>query len=40
MFLCDDGNLHTSFHNNDREKINSAASAADLVMGGLEVCQM
>ncbi len=38
MFLCDDGNFHTSFHDGDREKICYAASAAGLVMGGVEVC--
>jgi hypothetical protein len=40
MFLCDGANFHTSFHNHDRERISSAASAAGLVMGGLEVCGM
>lgn len=38
MFLCDDGNFHTSFCQEDREKIFYAASAAGLVMGGVEVC--
>ncbi|MEO6916511.1 MAG: hypothetical protein ABI151_13530 [Chitinophagaceae bacterium] len=38
MFLCDDGNFHTSFHADDREKMFYAASAAGLVMGGVEVC--
>lgn len=38
MFLCDDGNFHTNFHSEDREKIFYAASAAGLVMGGAEVC--
>lgn len=39
MFICDDGNFHTGLHSGDREKIFYAASAAGLVMGGLEVCR-
>lgn len=39
MYLCDDGSFHTSFHSQDREKIFYAASAAGLVMGGVEVCR-
>lgn len=38
MFLCDDGNFHTNFHTDDREKIFYVASAVGLVMGGVEVC--
>jgi hypothetical protein len=38
MFLCDDGNFHTSFYSEDREKIFYAASAVGLVMGGVDVC--
>lgn len=39
MFLCDDGNLHTSFESEDRERFIAAAEAANIVMGGLEVCE-
>lgn len=38
MFLCDDGNFHTSFHTEDREKIFYAASAVGMAMGGVELC--
>lgn len=40
MFLCDDGNFHTSFPARDREKLSAASSHAGLIMGGLEVCDM
>lgn len=33
MFLCDEGDFHTSFHTGDREKIFYAAFAVGLVMG-------
>lgn len=38
MFLCDDANFHTTFFSKDREKIASAASAAGLNIGGVEIC--
>jgi hypothetical protein len=37
-FLCDDANFHTSFLSRDKEKLFSAASAAGLTMGGIELC--
>ena len=40
MFLCDSANFHTDFLSKDREKMTSAASAAGLIMGGVEVCEM
>jgi len=40
MFLCDDANFHLTFHSIDREKITSAALAAGLILGGLEICRM
>ncbi len=40
MFLCDDGNFHTSFLPKGREKITSASIAAGLKIGGLEICAM
>lgn len=39
-YLCDDANFHTSFFSKDRKKIASAVSAAGLIMGGLEICEM
>ncbi len=40
MFLCDDGNFHTSFHSKDGEKISYAAAASGMMMGGVEVCSI
>ena len=38
-FLCDDGNFHSRFPSEDRDKLMSAASKAGLITGGLEVCR-
>ncbi|EMR03229.1 hypothetical protein [Cesiribacter andamanensis] len=36
--LCDDGNLHLAFHEQDRPALEAAASQAGLLLGGDEVC--
>ncbi len=38
-FVCDDGNFHSRFAAEDRDKLMAAASRAGLITGGLEVCR-
>jgi hypothetical protein len=38
--LCDDGNLHLAFHEQDRQALEAAAQKANLVMGGFGMCQV
>jgi hypothetical protein len=38
MYLCDDGNFHTSFPSGERESINAVAKAAGLKVGDVQLC--
>jgi len=38
MFLCDDGNFHTSFPSSERESINAVAEVTGLKIGDIQIC--